>query len=261
MSVAPTPPVPLDALVREGRIAADWADALAPVANELGAVMAWVDDERRGARAVLPAPHHVLRAFEAPFAAVKVLIVGQDPYPTVGHPIGFAFAVERTVRPLPRSLQNISRELTDDIGAPPLVHGDLARWSEQGVMLLNRVLTVEAGAAGSHAGKGWERVTEHAVRALAARDQPLVALLWGRQAQQLAPLLDGATAVITAAHPSPLAARRGFFGARPFSRANAALSAAGGSTIEWASGHDGSAATESFTGQVEQEQGVRREHR
>jgi uracil-DNA glycosylase len=174
----------------------------------------------------------VLRAFRAPLDDVRVLIVGQDPYPTPGHPIGLAFAVDRHVRPLPRSLANISRELVDDLGAAPLPHGDLSHWSSNGVMLLNRVLTVEPGATGSHRGKGWERVTDHAIRTLVARGTPLVAILWGRDAQRLAPLLDGVP-VIESAHPSPLSASRGFFGSKPFSRANALLEAQGAAPVDW----------------------------
>jgi uracil-DNA glycosylase len=174
----------------------------------------------------------VLRAFEAPFDDVRVLIVGQDPYPTPGHPIGLSFAVERSVRPVPRSLQNIYRELRDDLGIEPPQHGDLTPWTRQGVLLLNRSLTVQAGASGSHRGKGWEAVTEAAIAALVARDRPLVAILWGRDAATLRPLL-GNTPVIASAHPSPLSASGGFFGSRPFSRANELLVAAGGRPVDW----------------------------
>src|SRR5690606_25750374 len=177
-------------------------------------------------RRYLPAGDRVLRAFTQPFADVRVLIVGQDPYPTPGHPIGLSFAVERHVRPIPRSLQNIYRELRDDLGIEPPPHGDLTRWSEQGVLLLNRVLTVQAGMSGSHRNRGWEEVTEAAIRALVARGTPLVAILWGRDARTLRPIL-GSTPVIESAHPSPLSASSGFFGSRPFSRANDLLAAAG----------------------------------
>jgi uracil-DNA glycosylase len=136
----------------------------------------------------------------APLRDVTVLIVGQDPYPTPGHPIGLSFAVDAHVRPLPRSLQNIYRELADDLGIPPAPHGDLSAWSDQGVMLLNRVLTVAPGAPRSHRGWGWEKVTEHAIRTLAAREAPLVAILWGRDAANLRPLL-GTTPIIESAHP------------------------------------------------------------
>jgi uracil-DNA glycosylase len=183
-------------------------------------------------RGYLPAGDRVLRAFQAPVADVRVLIVGQDPYPTPGHPIGLSFAVERHVRPLPRSLQNIYRELRDDLGIEPPDHGDLGAWSRAGVMLLNRCLTVRPGAPASHRGAGWEEVTDHAIRTLVARGTPLVAILWGRDAQGLTPLL-GETPRIESVHPSPLSASRGFFGSKPFSRANALLAAQGGEPVDW----------------------------
>lgn len=209
-----------------------WAAALAPVAPTIGHLGEFLRAETAAGRGYLPAAENVLRTFRAPLADVRVLIVGQDPYPTPGHPIGLAFAVERHVHPLPRSLANISRELVDDVGVAPLRHGDLGLWAANGVMLLNRVLTVEPGATGSHRGKGWEAVTDHAIRTLAARGTPLVAILWGRDAQRLRPLL-GDTPVIESAHPSPLSASRGFFGSRPFSRANALLEAQGAAPIDW----------------------------
>lgn len=219
-------------LAAVGRIDPAWAEALDPVAAQLARMGEFVRAERSAGHAVLPADEHVLRAFAAPLADVRVLIVGQDPYPTPGHPIGLSFAVDPHVRPLPRSLRNIYRELHDDLGVEPPEHGDLTHWSRNGVLLLNRVLTVRPGEAGSHRGKGWEPVTEHAIRTLAARGGPLVAILWGRDAQQLRPLL-GATPVIESAHPSPLSASRGFFGSRPFSRANALLAEQGGAPIDW----------------------------
>ena len=188
--------------------------------------------ETAAGRRYLPAGDRVLRAFAQPLADVRVLIVGQDPYPTPGHPIGLSFAVERDVRPIPRSLQNIYKELRDDLGIPPAAHGDLTAWSQHGVMLLNRVLTVQAGASGSHRGKGWEAVTEAAIRALVARGGPLVAILWGRDAASLTPML-GATPIIASAHPSPLSASAGFFGSRPFSRANDLLAAQGAAPVDW----------------------------
>ena len=177
----------------------------------------------------------ILRAFQRPLADVRVLIVGQDPYPTPGHPIGLSFAVDREVRPLPRSLGNIYAELAADLGVAPPAHGDLSAWTAHGVMLLNRVLTVRPGEPGSHRGRGWEQVTDHAIRTLVTRGTPLVAILWGRDAQQLRPLL-GDTPVIESAHPSPLSARRGFFGSRPFSRANDRLIAQGGRPVDWSLG-------------------------
>jgi len=209
-----------------------WASALQPVAPNIAALGDFLRGEVADGRGYLPAGPHVLRAFTRPLADVRVLIVGQDPYPTPGHPIGLSFAVDRHVRPLPRSLGNIYRELRDDVGVTPPAHGDLSAWADHGVMLLNRVLTVRPGAAASHRGKGWEAVTDAAIRALVARDEPLVAVLWGRDAQALRPLLAG-TPTIESAHPSPLSASRGFFGSRPFSRANAALVGQGAHPVDW----------------------------
>ena len=220
-------PRPLSELV-----AADWAAALAPVQPQVAAIGEWLRAESAAGRRYLPAGENVLRAFTYPLDRVRVLIVGQDPYPTPGHPIGLSFAVQRSVRPIPRSLQNIYRELRDDLGIPPAQHGDLSAWAEHGVMLLNRVLTVQSGASGSHRGKGWEAVTEAAIRALVARDGPLVAILWGRDARSLQPML-GQTPVIASAHPSPLSASGGFFGSKPFSRANELLQKQGAEPVDW----------------------------
>ena len=183
-------------------------------------------------RTYLPAGENILRAFTQPFADVRVLIVGQDPYPTPGHAVGLSFSVAPDVRPLPRSLQNIYRELGADLGVPAPRVGDLTPWTQHGVLLLNRVLTVAPGAPASHRGKGWEAVTDQAIRALVDRDAPLVAILWGRDAQTLRPLL-GSTPCIESAHPSPMSADRGFFGSRPFSRANELLAAQGATPVDW----------------------------
>jgi uracil-DNA glycosylase len=222
----------LDELAADGRIDPGWARALAPVGPRIAELGDFLRAETAAGHGYLPSGDHVLRAFGAPLEDVRVLIVGQDPYPTPGHPIGLSFAVDPDVRPVPRSLANIYRELADDLGTTPPSHGDLTRWSANGVMLLNRVLTVRPGAPASHRGKGWETVTDHAIRTLVARDRPLVAILWGRDAQGLRPLL-GDTPVIESAHPSPLSASRGFFGSRPFSRANAMLVAQGGEPVDW----------------------------
>lgn len=222
----------LPELAEAGLIDASWAEALSPVAEDLARMGDFLRAEVADGRGYLPAGDRVLRAFQQPVGDIRVLIVGQDPYPTPGHPIGLSFAVERHVRPIPRSLANIYRELADDLGLEPPAHGDLGAWNRQGVMLLNRVLTVRPGESGAHRGKGWERVTDHAIRALVARPEPLVAILWGRDAQSLAPLL-GDTPRIASAHPSPLSASRGFFGSRPFSRANALLEASGGRAVDW----------------------------
>jgi uracil-DNA glycosylase len=183
-------------------------------------------------RRYLPSGENVLRAFKQPFAEVRVLIVGQDPYPTPGHAIGLAFSVAPQVRRLPGSLVNIFREYHDDLGYPAPSSGDLSPWTERGVLLLNRVLTVAPGQPGSHRGKGWEEVTEQAIRALAAREAPLAAILWGRDARTLVPLLGGA-GCIESAHPSPYSAASGFFGSRPFSRANELLGQQGADPVDW----------------------------
>lgn len=213
-------------------VAPDWAEALAPVQPRLEQLGDWLRAEVAAGRPYLPAGSNVLRAFTTPLADVRVLVLGQDPYPTPGHAIGLSFAVEKSVRPIPRSLANIYHELRDDLAIETPAHGDLSAWAAQGVLLLNRVLTVRAGAAGSHRGQGWEDVTTRAVEALTARGGPLVAVLWGRDAQSAAPLLDGVP-VIASAHPSPLSARSGFFGSRPFSRANALLAEQGAPPIDW----------------------------
>ncbi|SMH34083.1 Uracil-DNA glycosylase [Rathayibacter oskolensis] len=222
----------LQQLAGAGLIDPGWAEALEPVGPGIAAMGDFLRAEVAAGRPYLPAGKDVLRAFAAPLADVRVLIVGQDPYPTPGHPIGLSFAVERHVRPVPRSLQNIYRELRDDLGVEPPSHGDLTAWTGNGVMLLNRVLTVAPGAPASHRGRGWEAVTEHAIRTLAARDRPLVAILWGRDAANLRPLL-GDAGVIESAHPSPLSASRGFFGSKPFSRANTLLIERGAEPVDW----------------------------
>lgn len=213
-------------------VAPDWAQALAPVADDLADLGTMLREEVAAGHRYLPEPDAILRAFTTPMADVRVLVVGQDPYPTPGHATGLAFSVRRDVRPLPRSLANIYRELHDDLGIAPASHGDLAAWADQGVLLLNRTLTVRAGDAGSHRGRGWESVTARAIEALVERGGPLVAVLWGRHAQTLAPML-GDTPVVTGAHPSPLSASRGFFGSRPFSQVNELLVSQGAPTIDW----------------------------
>jgi uracil-DNA glycosylase len=214
-------------------VEAGWAEALAPVAPVIAEMGDFLRAEMAAGRRYLPAGKNVLRAFTQPFHDVRVLIVGQDPYPTPGHAIGLSFAVSPETRPVPRSLANIFREYSDDLGHPTPSNGDLTPWAEQGVLLLNRVLSVEPGKPGSHRGKGWEAVTEQAIRALVARDaDPLVAILWGRDAGNLAPLLTDVP-IISSAHPSPMSADRGFFGSRPFSRANALLEEIGGDPVDW----------------------------
>ena len=222
---------PLRELVEDG-----WARALEPASDRVTAMGEFLRAEIAAGRGYLPAGQNVLRAFTFPFEDVRVLIVGQDPYPTPGHAVGLSFSVGADVRPLPRSLENIFAECRTDLGLPAPSSGDLTPWAQRGVLLLNRVLTVRPGTPASHRGKGWEVVTERAIHALAARPQPMVALLWGRDAGTLKPMLvDGNSRVATieSVHPSPLSAQRGFFGSRPFSRANALLAGMGAEPIDW----------------------------
>ncbi|HEX6522480.1 MAG TPA: uracil-DNA glycosylase [Streptosporangiaceae bacterium] len=210
-----------------------WADALEPVADRIAAMGDFLRAEIAAGRRYLPAGENVLRAFTQPFDDVRVLIVGQDPYPTPGNPVGLSFSVAPQVKRLPGSLVNIFREYSQDLGYPTPSNGDLTPWTERGVLLLNRVLTVAPNQPGSHRGKGWEEVTEQAIRALAAReDRPLVAILWGRDARTLVPLLSSVPA-IESAHPSPYSAASGFFGSRPFSRANQLLEQRGAEPVDW----------------------------
>jgi uracil-DNA glycosylase len=218
---------PLSEIVDPG-----WAEALAPVADDITAMGTFLRAEIEAGRRYLPSGENVLRAFTHPFDRVRVLIVGQDPYPTPGHAVGLSFSVAPDVRPIPRSLANIYREYGEDLGFPQPTNGDLTPWSEQGVLLLNRVLTVQPGEPASHRRKGWEGVTAQAIRALVARETPLVAILWGRDAATLRPMLGGVPTV-ESAHPSPLSASRGFFGSKPFSRANALLVEQGGEPVDW----------------------------
>lgn len=218
---------PLDELV-----APDWAAALAPAEPALRAAGQFLREEVAAGHGYLPASDAILRAFQRPLADVRVLVVGQDPYPTPGHPMGLSFSVQPDVRPLPRSLANVFRELVDDLGVPAPTSGDLSPWADQGVMLLNRVLTVRPGAPASHRGRGWEQVTDRAIAALVERGGPLVAVLWGRDAQSLRPAL-GDVPVVASPHPSPLSASRGFFGSRPFSRVDALLREQGAAPVDW----------------------------
>jgi uracil-DNA glycosylase len=222
----------LTGLVARGLMAPDWAEALAPVDDRVVAMGRFLRDELAAGRGYLPAGDDVFKAFRRPLADVRVLIVGQDPYPTPGHPIGLSFAVAPDVRPLPGSLRNIYQELSVDLGIPPAAHGDLTAWADRGVMLLNRVLTVRPGESASHRGRGWEDVTSCAIEALVRRGGPAAAILWGRDAQSLKPAL-GRIPWVESAHPSPLSASRGFFGSRPFSRVNQLLVDQGGAAIDW----------------------------
>ncbi|HET8600447.1 MAG TPA: uracil-DNA glycosylase [Segeticoccus sp.] len=209
-----------------------WAEALAPVAPAVAELGAFLRTELQHGRGYLPAGEDVLRVFSHPLEQVRVLIVGQDPYPTPGHAVGLSFSVAPDVRPIPRSLQNIYAELCQDVGCPTPASGDLSPWADRGVMLLNRVLTVGPGKPASHRGRGWEAVTSCAIQALVERGGPLVAILWGRDARNLREHL-GSVPCVESAHPSPLSARSGFFGSRPFSRANTLLEQQGAEPIDW----------------------------
>jgi uracil-DNA glycosylase len=224
----------LAGLVEKGLMAADWAEALAPVDDQIAAMGRFLRAEVAAGRGYLPTGDQVLRAFSRPLADVKVLLVGQDPYPTPGHPVGLSFSVAPGVAP-PKSLVNVFRELVDDLGVRPPTSGDLTPWVDSGVMLLNRCLTVTPGQSASHRGRGWEAVTDQAIRTLALRSKegaPLTAILWGRDAQSLKPELMPIPWV-ESVHPSPLSAHRGFFGSRPFSRVNRMLVEQGGTPVDW----------------------------
>ncbi|MER5636614.1 uracil-DNA glycosylase [Kitasatospora sp. NPDC002227] len=220
-------PRPLHEIVEPG-----WAAALEPVAGRVAAMGDFLRGEIAAGRTYLPAGPDVLRAFQQPFKDVRVLIVGQDPYPTPGHAVGLSFSVAPHVRPIPGSLINIFQEYGRDLGLPAPANGDLTPWTQQGVLLLNRALTTAPGKPAAHRGKGWEEVTEQAIRALVTRGGPLVAILWGRDARNLRPLL-GPCPSIESAHPSPMSADRGFFGSRPFSRANELLARQGAQPVDW----------------------------
>lgn len=222
-------------LVAKGLVAADWAEALAPVEEDVTRMGAFLRAEIAAGRGYQPAGDLILRAFQRPLAEVKVLIVGQDPYPNPGHPVGLSFSVAADVRPLPPSLVNIYQELVSDLGVPQPPNGDLSAWADAGVMLLNRTLTTAPHVSNAHRGKGWEPVTERAIDVLATRGGPLAAILWGADARKLRPRL-GAVPCVESVHPSPLSARNGFFGSRPFSQVNALLVAQGGEPVDWSLG-------------------------
>ena len=206
-----------------------WQQALAGQHDLLDQIEANVSTDA----AVAPALPLVMRAFEQPVDSVRVLLVGQDPYPGPGHAIGLSFAVAPEVSPLPRSLQNMMRELRDDLGKDVSNGGDLQRWSQQGVMLLNRHLTTSSGTSAAHFDAGWARFADAAISVLnRARGRKLVAILWGNEAIGLQRLLADVQ-VVSSAHPSPLSARRGFFGSKPYSKTNEALKFVGEQPIDW----------------------------
>lgn len=215
-----------------GPVHSSWEPLLEAERETLLSLDGFLTSESTQHRPWSPSAPLVLRALQDPMERVRVLVLGQDPYPTAGHACGLSFSTAVDVSPLPRSLSNIFKELVADTGVPFPSSGDLTPWSDQGVLLLNRVLTVTTGQAGSHRGRGWESFTEAVLRELVTRGGPLVAVLWGRDAQSASPLLDGVPTVASA-HPSPLSARRGFFGSRPFSRVNELLLAQGADPVNW----------------------------
>jgi uracil-DNA glycosylase len=209
-----------------------WLPVFEGRSAEIATLRGFLEDETAAGRHWLPKPAQVLRAFTIPLDQVKVVIAGQDPYPTPGHSVGLAFSVAPGVA-LPRSLGNIFRELQSDLGVGAPASGDLTPWAEQGVLLLNSALTVGSGHSGSHRGKGWEPVTSAVIAALINRPEGSpVAILWGKDAQNYGNDFDSRF-VISSPHPSPLSARRGFFGSKPFSRTNEFLHQQGLAPIDW----------------------------
>lgn len=215
-----------------GAIDASWVPTLLPLEQHLRSLALELSSRSLAGERILPDPNLMLRALQLPVDRVKVLVVGQDPYPTPGHPIGLSFATRADVRPLPRSLKNIYRELEADLGIPPAAHGDLSAWQDQGVMLLNQSLSVAAGHAGSHQKLGWQQVTSTIIARLNECTPAVVAVLWGAQAQKLAPVMPGMVQ-LASAHPSPLSASRGFFGSHPFSAVNRTLQEQGREPVQW----------------------------
>lgn len=197
------------------------------------ALRAFVAEERRAGVVYPPESEEFAALHLTPFADTRVLILGQDPYHGPGQAHGLCFSVRDGVRP-PPSLANIFSEMESDLGCERPASGNLESWARQGVLLLNAVLTVRAHHAGSHANRGWERFTDQIIAAVAAKPERVVFILWGAYARKKAALIDpGRHVIIESAHPSPLSARNGFFGSRPFSRANAALTEAGLEPIDW----------------------------
>jgi uracil-DNA glycosylase len=223
----------LEELACQGLIDSSWVDVLGPVQSDLDNISEYLNSEIALGHQFLPATENIMRAFQLPFDSVTVVIVGQDPYPTPGDAVGLSFSVSPERTALPRSLKNIFTELQSDLGCDQPGNGDLSPWVTQGALLLNRVLSVHAGEAGSHRGIGWENVTQQALAALNARaEKPLVAILWGNDAQEMQGFFK-AERVIKSAHPSPLSAYRGFFGSKPFSKVNDLLIAKGEQAIKW----------------------------
>lgn len=212
-----------------------WLEVLAPEFDKpyMHQLKAFLVEEMRR-HAVYPPGKEMFQAFWlTPFADVKVVILGQDPYHGPEQAHGLCFSVRRGV-PVPPSLENIYRELHTDLGIPPATHGDLSSWARQGVLLLNTVLSVRARAARSHAGKGWENFTDKVIEELVQRREGLVFVLWGNDAGQKASMIDTSRhRIIRSSHPSPYSASYSFFGSRPFSKINAWLQSRGEAPIDW----------------------------
>jgi uracil-DNA glycosylase len=213
---------------------ASWLAALSPETQKpyWGELTSFVAHER-ATQKVYPPEADVFNAFRyTPLDAVKAVILGQDPYHGEGQAHGLCFSVRPGVR-TPESLKNIYTELKADVGAKPVGHGFLAAWARQGVLMLNACLTVRAKTPNSHAGRGWEKFTDAALKAVGALPRPVVFVLWGAYAQKKIPLIDARHVILKAAHPSPFSAANGFFGSKPFSKTNDALKAAGQPPIDW----------------------------
>lgn len=207
------------------RIDPEWLDALGAVTSKIEEIEASLAGED-----FQPNASHVLRALEYPLSKVRVVIFGQDPYPNPGHATGLAFSVPKSVRPIPRTLTNIYRELHDDIGCAIPNSGDLTPWAEQGIALINRILTTTPGRSAGHLNLNWQGVTNEIARVLGERE--IIAILWGNYARQLSQHFVNEL-VIASVHPSPLSAHRGFFGSKPFSRTNQLLEGQSKRAIDW----------------------------
>lgn len=210
-----------------------WKEALGPEFKKpyFSKLVEFIREERK-TKLVYPADADMFRAFETPLPAVRVVILGQDPYHNSGQAHGLSFSVPPGVR-TPPSLQNIFKELKADLGIEPPKHGHLASWALRGVFLLNATLTVRAHEAGSHQGQGWETFTDAAISVLSNREEPMVFILWGKYARDKKGLISARHAIIESSHPSPMSASNGFFGSKPFSRANKSLASFGFSPIDW----------------------------
>lgn len=216
----------------------DWAEVLKDElsSNEFNSLCQFVDEQRKlYPNQIFPKEEEVFRALNLCLIDdVKVVILGQDPYPTRGHAHGLCFSADRSVRPLPRSLRNIYKELKDDLGYEIPIHADLTSWAEQGVLLLNTVLTVREGEAGSHINKGWEQFTDVVLSLISSKKENVVYILWGAKAQSKKELIDNNNnLILESVHPSPLSASRGFFGSKPFSKVNAYLKENNIKEINW----------------------------